>query len=726
MTLRPPILAALLIFLPAFALAGEKSLKLKRVNSSITVDGVIEPEWGRADSVSDFFQLQPYLGKEPSRRTVAKVLTSQTALYCLIICYDSPDSIQVNTGKLDDFGGDVVSIMIDTFGDKRTAYKFAATASGVRADSRMLDDARNRDYSWDGVWFADAMVYDWGYVVEMEIPYKSIQYDESLTQWGLDFDRWSQTRAEDLYWCEYAENEGQRISKFGSLVFEDFRPTIHGLNLEIYPVAISKATFVREGVYKIDPSVGIDVFYNPSPQLTLQATGNPDFAQIEADPFTFNISRYESYFDERRPFFTKGNEIFMPSGRERNTGFYQPLELFYSRRIGKKLPDGNEVPLVLGAKAFGRSGEWEYGGFTAVTGAQGYSVGGTNATERQATFASARVKRQVLGNSSAGFLFVGKHDAGQDYGVLDIDGAFRATGWQLSYQMARSFAGTEGDFGGSAGFVSFLDTWMTLVRGRYIGENFDVDQVGFVPWRGTWQFVGITGPRWYYNEGWIRQISVYAGPLLSYERVDAYTDYGVVSGFNMQLRDNWGYEIDISAAKSKDLDVVYTNYELDFSTWLNISAQWSGNVYGGYTKTYNFSRNFLAFYSWYGIYFSTHATNTLDVGISFNGFIEGNPDNNIEDITYNARPFVSITPVNDLNLRLYVDNVYVRSSRRLKQMIAGFLFSYNFSPKSWIYFAVNEFRDRSPEFDSSGTLLPERLHTVSRAAVLKVSYLYYF
>ncbi len=113
---------------------------------------------------------------------------------------------------------------------------------------------------------------------------------------------------------------------------------------------LGKATYLGNNKYETDPDAGIDIFYNPSQELTFQLTANPDFAQIEADPFDFNISRYESYFSEKRPFFTEGNEVFSPSGKQRNSGFYRPLELFYSRRIGKLLPDGTEVPLQVGTE----------------------------------------------------------------------------------------------------------------------------------------------------------------------------------------------------------------------------------------------------------------------------------------------------------------------------------------------------------------------------------------
>ena len=112
----------------------DKVINLHSTESEIKVDGIIETTWTTADSVTDFFQLRPYHGKKPSRKTTAKILTTKEALYCLIKCYDDKSQIQQTRGKLDDHGGDVVSIMLDTFGDKRTAYKFAVSASGVRSD----------------------------------------------------------------------------------------------------------------------------------------------------------------------------------------------------------------------------------------------------------------------------------------------------------------------------------------------------------------------------------------------------------------------------------------------------------------------------------------------------------------------------------------------------------------------------------------------------------------
>jgi len=709
----------------ALPLNPRKPIVLMKSPSTIVVDGIIEDAWQSADSTTQFFQLQPFYGKPPSRMTVAKVLATEEALYCLLVCYDDPANVQRITGKLDEFGGDVVSIMLDTFGDKRTAYKFAVSASGVRNDCRLLDDARNRDYSWDGVWFSAANVYDWGFAVEMEIPFRSIQYDENLHTWGLDFDRWIPALNEDLYWCEYEENEGQRISKFGTLELNGNRPTVKGLNLEIYPVAATRASFIREGVYSVRPDAGIDVFYNPSQMLTFQLTGNPDFAQIEADPFNFNISRYESYFDERRPFFTQGNEIFLPAGRDRSSGFYRPLELFYSRRIGKILPDGTEVPLLLGTKAFGRIENWEYGGFLAMTDATAYNDDDERRTEPRALFGSARVKRQILDNSSVGVLMVGKRTAQDLYGVIDIDGAFRATDWQLSYQLARSVKNEEGDYAASLGLLTFKETWALGVRGRFIGENFDISQVGYVPWQGTSELTAFGGPRWYFEDGYLRQLMIYTGLSATYEAADLYTDRSAVLGINFQFRTNWGMEVTLIKGHAKDAGILYPSTEIDFSSWFNVSPKWNANLNGGYAKTYNFRRDYLSHYSWVYSSVSWRALDELSVGTTANFFVEGDREGGVEDVTINARPYVSVTPVNDLSMRLYIDNVFVRSTSHVEQVVVGFLFAYNFLPKSWIYFAVNEVQDRSDEYDARGLLRPNRLHVADRVAVFKLKYLYY-
>lgn len=705
---------------------SQNRMLLIKAAEEIKIDGVIEPAWMNADSVVNFFQLDPFYGQEPSQKTVAKLMASDDALYCLMICYDNTGQVQVNSGTHDQFTGDIVSIMLDTYNDQRTAYKFAVSASGVKSDCRMVDDGRNRDYSWDGVWFAESRTYPWGFAVEMQIPFKSISYDKNLNEWGIDFDRWIPHSNEDIYWNRYEKNEGLRISKFGKLVFGDVRPVTKGMNLEIYPVGLVNSSMLKSGKYDVRPDAGLDVFYNPSPSLTYQLTVNPDFAQIEADPYDFNISRYESYFSERRPFFTQGNEVFTASGKERGSGFYSPLELFYSRRIGKKLPDGSEVPFIAGTKAFGRIGEWEYGGALSMTGEKEYITDGEKKKEDRAYFGVARLKKQILGNSTLGFLFVGKNTPSGTSGVMDIDGAFRQSAWQLAWQLARSFKDNSGDIAASAGFRFNNSRLILLSRFRHVGNNFDVSDVGYVPWKGTTNNTTLGGPIWYFDKSYVKNMMIYMGGSFNYEKVDLYTDHYAVLGLNMQLRDNWGYEINYSYGKSRDAGVNYTGDELSLSSWYNISPKWNANLWGNYSRTYNFDRSYQGTYLNAGNYFEYKISRNLTLGNDFNAWIELKPDKSVEEVTYNARPFINVIPVNNLTLRLYVDNVVQRSTGKLERIIAGFLFSYNFLPKSWIYFAYNEVQNRTEDTDPASGITRMKLKPTDRASVMKIKYLYYF
>ena len=153
----------------------DKTMILRLTSTAPRIDGEIDPVWAEADSVSDFEQFEPFYGKPPTERTVVRLLGTDEALYCLTVSYHEKAPIQDIAGVFDQASGDGVSLMIDTFNDKQTAYRFWVSASGAQSDSRMVDDGRNRDYSWDGVWFAQSRVHSWGYVIEMEIPFKSIR-----------------------------------------------------------------------------------------------------------------------------------------------------------------------------------------------------------------------------------------------------------------------------------------------------------------------------------------------------------------------------------------------------------------------------------------------------------------------------------------------------------------------------------------------------------------------
>jgi hypothetical protein len=218
---------------------------------------------------------------------------------------------------------------------------------------------------------------------------------------------------------------------------------------------------------------------------------------------------------------------------------------------------------------------------------------------------------------------------------------------------------------------------------------------------------------------------LYSGFSVNYEDADLFADWVGVLGFNMNFRSNCGGEISVDMGRSRDLSVEYTSWEVNLSSWFQITPRWSADFSANAGRSYNFQRNYLARYGYGQGDLEWKPASFLTVGTSLGAFIEGNPEGSIEEITYNARPYVSLTPMNDLNIRLYVDNTYLRSSQQLEQVLYGLLISYNFLPKSWVYLAVNDVEERREVLGMAGEIVARRLETASRAAVTKIKYLYY-
>ncbi|GAI77788.1 unnamed protein product [marine sediment metagenome] len=222
---------------------------------------------------------------------------------------------------------------IDTFGSKTTAYYFQVFASGIFQDGWVLDNGRTFDDSWEGVWYRAVKLYDDRFEVEIKIPFKSIRYKKGLVKWGITFVRYTAHNREVVCWNEFLQKEGVLISKYGTLT--GINPQATGYYFELYPEGYLRydKDWVKDTT-KFKPSMSLNFKWDLTPQTTLNATVYPDFAQIESDPFELNLSRYPTYLDERRPFFLEGKEIFRMADFG-DMGFFDPLEIFYSRKTGK-------------------------------------------------------------------------------------------------------------------------------------------------------------------------------------------------------------------------------------------------------------------------------------------------------------------------------------------------------------------------------------------------------
>jgi Domain of unknown function (DUF5916)/Carbohydrate family 9 binding domain-like len=381
------------------------------------IDGSDEDAvWRDAPPITAFRQWQPTEGGEARFRTEAKVAYDAANLYVFVRAFDPhPDSIIKILERRDTFTpSDMIWLFIDSYHDHRTGFEFGVNAAGVKIDQAIYDDG-NEDIAWDGVWDAATRIDSLGWTAEFRIPLSQLRYgrDRSHT-FGFTIDRDIYRYNERVIWPLLRQSKTGFVSQFGSLAGLDDLEAPR--RLEAMPYVVTKsASHISDNRYtdRSDATLGGDLKYRVASNLTLDATINPDFGQVESDPAVLNLSAYESFFDERRPFFVAGRGLFRfdvncNSVNCGNEGLY------YSRRIGRT-PElaptyGDTVPqsptTILGAaKLTGRFPNGFTLGVLDATTQRAESPGDTT-FEPATNYTVARVKQDLRnGNSSIGAMF---------------------------------------------------------------------------------------------------------------------------------------------------------------------------------------------------------------------------------------------------------------------------------------------------------------------------------
>jgi len=302
----------------ALALEGRK----------IHLDGKLDdPAWLDAEAAEGFRVSDPDRGAIPSEETVFKVAYDSDAVYFGVACLEhDPANISSHLARRDRFSNsDLVSIYLDPYHDRNTGYNFRVNPKGVLVDASLFNDGE-RDEDWDTIWQAETYRDAEGWYTEIRIPFSSIRFRPAETMtWGLQIYRYMHGRGEDTAWVIWDRETRGFISRFGTLT--GLRNIPAPRRLEVLPYFLQSTT---------DPAgpagdaldtirnLGADLKYGVTSDLTLNAAIQPDFGQVEADPAVLNLSPFETYFEEQRPFFIEGSRFFQ----------HPDFNLFYSRRIG--------------------------------------------------------------------------------------------------------------------------------------------------------------------------------------------------------------------------------------------------------------------------------------------------------------------------------------------------------------------------------------------------------
>jgi hypothetical protein len=492
----------------------ERRLKPVRIAETIAIDGSLdEPAWSKAPVAKDFIQNEPRPNEPASEKTEIRMLYDDINVYFGCFMSDSRSNRLVINELKKDFDieyGDSIEVILDTFHDERNGYVFSTNVEGAKYDSQMINEGREVNSNWDGIWFVKTSSTAEGWFAEMAIPFKTLKFRSlNIQTWGINFHRnlRSDRRNEDSFWSPLPRIYGlNRVSLAGTI--EDLEGIKPGVNLKIKPYVSTSLTKNASDPYKGDADFGVDAKYGLTSGLTWDFTYNTDFSQVEADEEQINLTRFDLYFPEKRDFFLENSGIFRFGPSTSSQGGLMSgnnMIFFFSRRIGLS-NDGEPIPILGGTRLTGRASKWELG----ILDMQQQEYGETRATN----FAVGRLRRNLFGNSDIGIMMNNKESEGSHYNrVIGGDANFRlGQTVNVNAIVAKSFSPLAGkdtqNMVAGAGF-EYQDQTYTLRSSLLdIQENF-TDEMGFVPRTGIRKYSVYPEYCWRPNASrkWVRSMS---------------------------------------------------------------------------------------------------------------------------------------------------------------------------------------------------------------------------
>ena len=487
-------------------------------DESLSIDGALDDAaWRRAPVISNFVQIDPQNGAAATERTEIRILFDQDHLYIGAEFFDSdPSSLlgnqMVRDGALaadDQFGW-----VLDPLYSQRNGYYFEVNPAGAMGDAQLITAVGNvgttQNRAWDGIWMARTRRHERGWTVEVEIPFRTLNFDPAQEAWGANFQRIVRRKNEESLWSGWGYNQGLLALDSAGRI-EGLNNISQGLGLDVKPYVIGNYTHASTRSAVLDGNTGFDVVYSVTPQLKANLTVNTDFAQTEVDDRQVNLTRFPLFFPEKRDFFLEGSGNFDFSDEPSND-----ITGFFSRRIGID-SNGQPQKIDYGAKVGGQIGDFNVGLIQARTATQGASLG--------EDFFVFRPKRRLFSQSHVGLMYTrrstrdsvipDRHSLGVDFHLATS--RFRGNrNLIFSGHYMKTPNGT-GDNDNTAWGLRLNypnDRWRLQLNTRWFDEHFD-PAVGFAERVNHRKFSGVIRfaprPR---NSEWVRQVGFQIFPEL--------------------------------------------------------------------------------------------------------------------------------------------------------------------------------------------------------------------
>jgi hypothetical protein len=492
---------------------SSKVIRAQRVAAPPVVDGLLhDAQWHAAQPASDFMQFSPEEGAAPTESTAVRILYDNDALYIGVICYDkgvlgivSQLTRRDRTSEADRF-----TVQLDTYHDHQSAFVFTTNAAGVQSDGVLSQSGNVYDLNYDAVWRVETARHREGWSAEFKIPFSAIRFTAQASgvyEWGVNFRRYISRKQETDEWVMVPSTEGLLIDKWGHVV--GIKSISSPLNLSVIPYISAGATFetaspTRPYQSERSASAGLDIKYGISPNITLDAAFNPDFGQVEVDQAILNLTVFETFYPEKRPFFIEGASVFEFGA----TADDLPLRLFFSRRIGQRpggsffvsAPPGGRIeknPLtttILGAaKVTGRTESGlSLGLLASVTDEEqaildSFGIKTKLVTEPTASYNALRLKQEFGDNSWLGMMatLAGRDrlqpafSGGIDWNVRLDAGTYALDGYVAGVHSSAEHSNPEGGAGKLLFARITADHWFYSLSYNFFSAHFDNNDLGF-------------------------------------------------------------------------------------------------------------------------------------------------------------------------------------------------------------------------------------------------------
>ena len=494
------LLLNILIYIPIILIGqvntDDYRLSIQKTNEKIKIDGVLEEAaWKNAAVAKDFFMITPVDTGKATQFSEARVSFDDENLYIAIIFFNNSTQGKyvVESLKRDfSFGkNDNFLVAIDPFNNQNTGFAFGLNAYGAQWDGTMYD-GRSVDLNWDTKWYSEVQFDEEKWVCEIAIPFKSIRYNEEITEWGINFSRLDLKASEKSSWAPVPRQfPSVTLAYAGALVW-DSPPPKQSSNVSLIPYLSNNLNSQDNATPNNTFKVGGDLKYSLTSALNLDVTVNPDFSQAEVDQQVTNLDRFELFFPERRQFFLENGDLFSNFG-------YRTIRPFFSRRIGLN------VPIQGGIRLSGNLDEnWRIGIMDIQTRQdEGLNLAAEN-------FGVVTLQRKVFDRSNLSVIFVNKQainlnndqnntsaynrNLGLEYNYFSADNLWN--GKLLFLKSLSPLAKQQGEvFASHIGYQS--TRWNWRLQQEYISGNYSAE-VGFIP-RNNYIKLQATGGYLYYT-----------------------------------------------------------------------------------------------------------------------------------------------------------------------------------------------------------------------------------